>query len=86
MNSEIKPEKLVTIYINGDAFDEPEGEISYEKVVGLAFPGQLGQPNKSFTVTYKRGPSTHEQGSLVDDQSVKIKNKMIFDVTPTTRS
>ncbi|MCL4473903.1 MAG: multiubiquitin domain-containing protein [Actinobacteria bacterium] len=86
MNTEKKPEKLVTIYVNGDEFEEPDGEISYDRVVDLAFPGERGEPNKMFTVTYKRGPSKNEQGSLVEGASVKIKNKMIFDVTPTTRS
>jgi len=86
MKPESKPEKLVTIFVNGDEFQEPDGEISYGRVVDLAFPGEHGKPNKFFTVTYKRGPSKYEQGSLVEGDSVKIKNKMIFDVTQTTRS
>jgi hypothetical protein len=86
MKPESKPEKLVTIFINADEFQEPDGEISYERVVDLAFPDECGQSNKSYTVTYKRGPSKNEQGTLIEGTSVKIKNKMIFDVTPTTRS
>ena len=40
----------------------------------------------TFTVTYDDGPRENPHGSLIEGQSVKIKNGMVFNVTPTIRS
>lgn len=62
--------------VNGD-------QISYTEVVALAFPGAL-DPNIVYTVTYV-GPQIPD-GTLVEGQSVKIRNGMKFDVNKTNRS
>jgi hypothetical protein len=39
-----------------------------------------------FTVQYTRGPETKPTGTLIEGQSVKVRNGMEFDVTSTNRS
>lgn len=71
------------IIINGRPRKWEGSTISYDEVVGLAFPGQPPDANRIYTVTYKKG---HEQGSLVSGQSLTVKPGMIFNVTATNRS
>ncbi len=81
-----KPDKEVMIFVNTEEHEVDKGDISYEELVHIAFPDSDNDPDKMFTISYRRGPSANDQGSLAPGQSVKVKNKMIFDVTPTTRS
>jgi hypothetical protein len=39
-----------------------------------------------FTVTYGHGPKENPEGTLLEDGIVKIKEGMIFSVTPTDKS
>jgi hypothetical protein len=79
-------EKAVTLVVNGEPHEVTEPRISFDQVVKLAYPvppkGQLIE----FTVTYRNGPTVNPKGTLTEGHSVKIKNRMIFDVTPTDRS
>ena len=84
--SDLKRDKEVVIFVNTEEHAVPDGDISYEAVTALAFPDLASDQDQSFSVSYRRGPSANEQGSLAKDGTVKVKNKMIFDVTPTTRS
>ncbi len=71
------------IFINTRPHVFAEDRISFTKVVALAFPGAT---DMLFTVTYSKGPPESTDGSLLDGQSVKIQNGMIFDVTATNKS
>jgi len=71
------------IIVNGRPRKWEEATISYEQIVEIAFPGQPPDPNRIYTVTYKRGA---DQGTLVAGQSVNVKPGMIFNVTATNRS
>lgn len=79
-------EKAVTILVNGEPHEETETRISFEEVVKLAYPVPPSGTCIEFTVTYRNGPSTNPKGTLTAGHSVRIKNRMIFDVTPTDRS
>jgi len=79
-------QKTVTILVNGEAFEETETRISFEQVVKLAYPVPPSGTCIEFTVTYRNGPPANPKGTLTAGHSVKIKNRMIFDVTPTDRS
>ena len=61
-------------------------EISYEQVIALAYETPPSGPNIVFTVIYHKGPGHTPEGTLTAGQSVKVKDRMIFDVTPTDRS
>lgn len=81
-----KPDpKLVTIFVNTRRHETPKDEISYEEVVSLAYPEGPTGPNVGFTVLYQRGYG-NKDGALGAGQSVKVKDGMSFDVTPTDLS
>ncbi len=79
-------QKAVTILVNGEANELSDTRISFDEVVKLAYPVPPSGTLIEFTVTYRNGPSANPKGTLTVGHSVKIKNRMIFDVTPTDRS
>lgn len=60
--------------------------MTFDEIVRLAFNPVPTGPNIMFTITYRHGPHTNPEGSLMEGNSVKIKEGMIFDVTPTDKS
>jgi hypothetical protein len=77
----------VTIIVNGQAKTVPKNaDPTYDEVVNLAFPDAPTGETIQYTVQYTRGHGNKPAGTLVEDQSVKIKDGMEFDVTPTNRS
>ena len=64
------------------------GEISYEKLVTLAFnAGELpAGRDLMFTITYRDGAGRPTDGTLLEGESVKIQNGTVFNVTATDRS
>lgn len=79
-------EKLETIIVNARPKEWEKKEISYEEVIVLAFGSYSNDPNVVYTVTYKKGDEAKHEGSLVNGQSVKVKDGMIFNVTQTNKS
>jgi hypothetical protein len=75
-----KPKKII---INGRPTKFEGDEISYTEVVELAFPGESSS-GIVFTVTYM-GPRMPD-GTLVEGQSVEVRNGMKFNVNKTNRS
>ncbi len=75
--------ETVTIIVNTKHFSWHEKKISFEQVVGLAFPGQPYDPQGT-TVEYSRGHGPDH--SLRPGESVEVKEGMIFDVEPANRS
>ncbi len=73
------------IIVNAQPKPWDDETINYSQVVDLAFP----PPHKEteiFTVQYSCGPKGNSQGTLVDGQRVKVRNRMVFDVTRTDKS
>ncbi|MGA0602969.1 multiubiquitin domain-containing protein [Caulobacter sp. KR2-114] len=79
-------QKTITILINGEPNEVEGTHVSFEEVVKLAYPVPPSGTLIEFTVTYRHGPPANPKGTLTAGHSVKIKNKMVFDVTPTDRS
>jgi hypothetical protein len=77
--------KPVTIYVNTSPHAVEKDEISFDEVVTLAYPTPPPGGNISFTVLYQRAHG-NKDGTLVTGQTVKVKDGMIFDVTPTDLS
>ena len=78
--------RTTTIIINARPYEVEGKELSFEEVVNLAYNGT--PPSGEFiiiTVTFSRGENGKE-GSLLPGDRVKIKNKMVFDVSHTDRS
>lgn len=77
--------KEVTIYINGTPKRVLKERLTFEEIVALAFDNPPAGETVQFTVQYSRGHS-NAKGSLVEGQSVQVKEGMEFDVTSTNRS
>lgn len=79
--------KTVTIIVNGRPKTLPKKEIlTFEEVIALAFENPPTGDGIQYTVQYTRGHGNKPAGTLVEGQSVKIKEGMEFDVTSTNRS
>ena len=80
-------DKMVTIVINGAAFEvEKNATLTFEQIINLGFPNGPSGDGVQYTVQYMRGAEPKPSGTLVEGQSVKAKEGMQFDVTPTNRS
>ena len=79
-------EKEYTIILNGREMVVTQHELSYEELVQLAFGNPPAGDTTVYTVSYRRGEGNRPEGSLVAGQSLKVKNGMLIDVTPTDRS
>lgn len=76
----------IAIFVNTRPRRVSKRSLTYLDVVKLAYPdGPFGE-NYVYTVDYLRGPSRNPEGSLVEGDSVEIKNGMRFDVSFTDKS
>jgi hypothetical protein len=71
------------IVVNGQPKTATSEILTYDDVVRLAFPN--GEPNTIYRVTFRKAEHPHA-GTLVEGQTVEIKEGTIFDVTPTGKS
>lgn len=83
--SKPRPQEL-TIIVNARVHQWKQPDISFEQLVVLAFGSYDNNPNKGYTVTYSRGWEPKPEGTMVKGSCVRVKNKMIFDVTATDKS
>lgn len=79
-------DRVFTIIVNTEDKEVTERRQSFNDLVLLAFNPPPTGPNVGFTITYRKGPAANRKGSVVEGGSVRIKEGMIFDVTPTDRS
>jgi hypothetical protein len=75
--------KTVSIYVNTVAHNVPHQKISYETLIGLAFPGATGT---NYIVKYYRGNSDNLTGTLPPGGEVMVKDGMDFRITGTGES
>jgi hypothetical protein len=78
-------EKDFTIVVNGRERVVQQKLLAFDEVVVLAF-GPPNYESSVFTITYRKGPDKAEKGSLVQGESVKLKDGMIFNVVRTDKS
>jgi hypothetical protein len=74
---------VFTIIVNGREKEVDHRLVSFSEIVALA--NLPGDANTIFTVTYSNGRH-HAKGAMVEGDTVKIKDGMIFNVTPTNKS
>jgi hypothetical protein len=79
-------EKDFTIIVNAREKVVTDTGLTFDQVVALAFDTPPSGPNIMFTITYRKGPHANPKGSLLEGGDVKIKDGMIFSVTPTDKS
>ena len=78
-------EREFTIIVNAREKTVAQRELTFDEIVILAF----GPPNgdaSAYTITYQKGPDKKEKGTLVQGESVKLKDGMIFNVVRTDKS
>jgi hypothetical protein len=81
------PDKTVTIVVEATPHQWPKGtDITYAQVVALEFPDFPNHPERTYSVTYKRGEGNKPEGILAPGGSVKVKDGMEFNVTDTGQS
>jgi hypothetical protein len=78
--------KTVTIIVEGTPHEWPKTEISYAEVVTLEVPDYPQHPEITYSVKYKRGQGEKPEGILSPGGSVKVKEGIIFSVSPTGQS
>lgn len=78
--------KEYNIIVNGRPKVHQGKWITFEQLVALAF-GAAGNDGKTiYTITYSKGDQDKPKGTLAAGESVKVKDGMIFNVTPTDKS
>lgn len=87
MNDQAKEkDKSVTIIVNGREKNVTSKELTFDEVVDLAFDDPQRGEYIVFTITYRRGHGNKPEGTLVEGETVKVKDGMIFNVTRTDKS
>lgn len=84
LDSDCKENKAYSIIINGEENIVNSKEISFDELVKLS---NLGESDiTTFTITFRRGHGNKPEGSLIEDEFVKIKDGMVFNVIATDKS
>jgi hypothetical protein len=80
--------KDVTIIVNGRQRTVPKNsELTVAQVVALAFDNPPTGENVEFTITYRKGSNEHRpEGSMSGNDTVKVKEGTVFNVTATDKS
>jgi hypothetical protein len=78
--------KTVTIVVNGRQKEVAKDELTFDEVVDLGFDDPGRGPQIFFTITYRRGQGDKPEGSLVEGETLKVKDGMIVNVTRTDKS
>lgn len=78
-------EREFTIVVNGREKVITDDELSFDEVVGLA-DGLPSGPLICYTITFRRGRGNKPEGTLVEGETVRVKDGMIFNVTATDKS
>jgi hypothetical protein len=78
--------KHFDIFVNGRKKVVTTQELTFDQVVALAFEPVPTGPYIMFTITYRHGPHANPEGNLLEGGTVKVKDGMIFNVTPTNKS
>ncbi|MGO9165618.1 MAG: multiubiquitin domain-containing protein [Candidatus Sulfotelmatobacter sp.] len=60
--------------------------LTFDEITKLAYPNPDGITDPIFTVSFKNADQKPSAGTLVEGESVKIKNGTIFNVKRTNRS
>ena len=79
-------DKGFSIIINGQEKTVEEEELTFDKVVALAFDNPPTGKFICFTITYRRAGGRKPEGTLAEGESVKVKDGTIFNVTATDKS
>ncbi len=80
------PPPEITIIVMGTEYEWLKPDITYAEVVTLFDPAYPQHPEVTYSVKYKHGPAHKPESVLVPGASVKVKERMVFSVSPTGKS
>jgi hypothetical protein len=79
--------QVVTIYVEGTPHEWPKDEITYDQVVTFEVPDFAQHPEINYSVKYTRGHGNKPEGVLnAGGEPIKVKDGMVFSVSPTGQS
>jgi len=81
-----KPDKDFDIVVNGEQHTVEDAQVTHAQVARLAFAAEANDPNKTFTITYRKAAGPAHDGKLVEGATVEVKKGTVFNVTSTTKS
>jgi hypothetical protein len=79
-------DKEYKIIVSGVQHPWDKEKISFKEVIILAYKNYVDAPTMVYTVSYEDGPKENRDGSLEKNQSVYVKNNMIFHATAADES
>jgi hypothetical protein len=79
-------EKEITIIVNTREKQVQKGDYSFAQIAALGFDTPPTGANVEFTITFRRGNGDKPEGSLIDGDTIKLKDGMIFNVRATDKS
>jgi hypothetical protein len=74
------------IIVNGRSKSCKEDLLTFDQVIILAFGKIDLSMTRAYTVTYSRGAESKPEGIMIKGNQVRVKDKMIFNVTATDKS
>lgn len=78
--------QVYKIMVNGRPKEVHSKVLTFVEVVKLAFDDAVFNDVTVYTITYKRGEGNKPEGTLVEGESVKVKEGMVFNVKRTDKS
>ncbi len=79
-------DKLTTIIVNGRERQVRDEEVSFDKLVDLAFEDPQRGPQIIFTITFRNAGGRFQKGELVEGEKLKVREGTIVNVTRTDQS
>jgi len=76
----------LVVVVNGQKKVVHKLKLSFMELVALAFNPLPTGPNWYFTITYRNGPVSNPQGTLLEGHFVRLQKGMVFNVTATDKS
>ncbi len=64
----------------------PDGEITFDQVVNLAYDQPPSGPGIVFTMSYRNGAGRPPDGRLVAGRRIKVQDGTVFNVSYTDKS
>ena len=79
-------EKGFSIIVNGREKTVEDEELTFDQVVALAFDDPPKGEFICFTITYRQAGGRRPEGTLVEGESVKVRDGTVINVTVTDKS
>lgn len=75
-----------TIIVNAQQKIVTDDVLTYNELIALAFSNPPTGSNVTFTISYRNGPQSNSEGTVVEGRNVRVKDGMVFNVTSTDKS